>query len=92
MQSRTKKRIARELLILVQYFVISALAAIWAFDSYTTGRFGQPEEGVDINSMGLLRVIWSSYLKPWMTVFLGLCLVRLVILFFFLSRDDEKQR
>jgi hypothetical protein len=81
MLPRTREKVVRELLVWLQYFVISSLAAVWAYDSYITKRYGPPTEGVDVNLMGLLRVMWSMYLVPWLGAFFSLCAVRFLLLF-----------
>lgn len=81
MKPQAKQKVVREALIWIQYFVIASLSAVWAYDSYITKRYGPPSEGVDVNLMGLLRVMWSMYLVPWLVAFLSLCALRFLLLF-----------
>jgi len=81
MQPHSKQKVVREALVWIQYFVIALLSAVWAYDSYITKRYGSPSDGVDVNLMGLLRAMWSSYLVPWLAAFLALCALRFLLLF-----------
>jgi hypothetical protein len=81
MTSRTREKVIREAVIWVQYFIISSLSAVWAYDSYLTARYGLPNEGIEAyHFRGLLRDLWSGYFVPWLAAFLSLCALRFLIL------------
>ena len=83
MQPHIKEKLLREIWIWVQYFVISAITAIWAHDYYLSARY-TPQEGVDaLHLMSGLRSLWSGYFVPWFTAFLCLCALRFVFVFLF---------
>lgn len=82
MQAHIKEKIIREVVIWIQYFVISSLSAVWAHDYYLSERYGPPEVGVDaIHLTSLLRDLWRGYFVPWLVAFLSLCALRFLLLF-----------
>ena len=61
------------------YFVVGLLASILAHDSYIS-KGEPPEVGVDVNAVGMLRVLWYDFITPYVIAFLILNSVRLIIL------------
>ncbi len=82
-----KAILKRELAILAQYFIISLIAALWAYNAIMTDIF--PLEGtVDINPRSVLRVMWQIYLFPFVSAFFTLSVLRVLYLLLF----DKKSR
>lgn len=81
MTSHTREKVIREVVIWVQYFVISSLSSVWAHDYYLSARIGLPNEGIDaFHSAGIQRELWYGYFAPWLGAFLALCALRFLIL------------
>lgn len=74
----TKQRIKSETAIWIQYFVISLLAAIWAYDRYTRQIYGPAVAGIDENLLGMLRKMIYLFLEPWSFAFVLLSASRLI--------------
>ena len=81
MQSSSRQKIIREALTWFQYFAIALIASVLAYDIHITKRYGPSVEGVDVNLMGLFRIMWSTYLLPWLIVFLTFCALRFLVVF-----------
>lgn len=79
MSSTIKQMIKTEALIWIQYFLISLLAAIWAYDRYVGRISGAPAIGEDVNLFGFFRKMFYLYLEPWFVVFFLLTVSRLAI-------------
>jgi hypothetical protein len=91
MQAHVKENVIREVLIWIQYFVISSLSSVWAHDYYLSKRYEPPEAGVDaIHLTSLLDDLWRGYFLPWLVAFLSLCALR--FLFLFLSHRFDRVR
>ena len=76
-----KGKFRREVITWTQYFVISLLAAVWAYDSFISKSTGPIAEGIDINALGMIRVMWHTYLLPFVCAFAVLSALRLLFLF-----------
>jgi len=78
-----KPKVTIEIIIWIQYFVISLLAAVWAYNRYITQVNGPPAVGMDINLFGLFRKMFYLYLWPWLLAFLLLSGCRFLFMFIF---------
>ena len=59
-----QKTLAREeLKYFSWYFMVSVIAAVWAYYRYQSSRM-EPEVGVEINLLGMLRIAWYEYIIP----------------------------
>jgi hypothetical protein len=72
------------------YFVVSLFAAILAHDHYTT-RSIDGLEVVDVNTLGMLRILWYDLIIPYVIAFLGLNSVRLIILTISTTRKNKSK-
>ena len=72
------------------YFVVSLLAAIFAHDHYLTQR-SEFLDGVDVNTMGMIRVLWYDYVIPHSSAFLILNSLRLVTLVVLTMRKNKSR-
>ena len=71
-----KNRLMREVVTCSVYFVISIISAIWAYDRFIVASYVDPSVGVDINPMGMVRIMWGDYLVPFICAFAVLCALR----------------
>jgi hypothetical protein len=71
-----KIRLMREAVTCSVYFVISILSAILAYDRYIVASTGDIEKGIEINPMGMVRIMWGDYLVPFICAFVALCALR----------------
>jgi membrane associated rhomboid family serine protease len=81
MSEMRKQEVKSEIVIWIQYFIISLLAAVWAYDRYTTQVNGPPVVGMDENLFGLLRKMFYLFLKPWFLTFFLLSASRFLFIF-----------
>ena|SRR5215475_8526421 len=80
-----KDRLMREAVTCSVYFVISILSAIWAYDRFIVALYGDTSGGVEINAMGMVRIMWGDYLVPFICAFAIFCTIRflsIVLLWF----------
>jgi NADH:ubiquinone oxidoreductase subunit 6 (subunit J) len=70
-----KIRLMREAVTCSVYFVISILSAIFAYDRFIVASYGDIK-GVEINTMGMARIMWGDYLVPFIYAFVVLCALR----------------
>jgi len=84
----SKVELKRELTILIHYLVISLIAAIWAFYAFHSVNYRYPGDGVEINGIGIIRVMWDIYLFPFTCAFFILSSLRLLYLLFFVKRSE----
>jgi len=71
-----KNRLMREVVTCSVYLVISILSAIWAYDRFIAASYVDTSAGVEINAMGMIRVMWGDYLVPFICAFAILCALR----------------
>jgi hypothetical protein len=73
--------IKREFGIWIQYFIISFIAASvpYLYD-IEQGLQSSADQGLDINIVGLYRRMWHGYYKWWLYTFIGLSVIRMLIL------------
>jgi hypothetical protein len=88
---KQKTFLREELKYFSWYFVVSLFASILANDHYITLRFGNPEDGVDVNYLGMLRGLWYDFIIPYVIAFLLLNSVRLIILTISSVRKNKSQ-
>jgi hypothetical protein len=87
-----KALLKRELTVLAQYFIISLIAALWAYNAIMTDIF-PPEPGLDEFHMpSMLRVMWQIYLFPFVSAFLTLSILRLLYLLLFDKKSKNNER
>lgn len=84
-----KQIIKREIILWLQYFCISLVSVILAYDIYITDKYGPPQEGVDINFDGLVRQLFYGFLGPWLVIFLILSAIRIALLVIIHSRKNH---
>jgi hypothetical protein len=85
-----KTKLMREVVACSVYFVISILSAIWAYDRFIVAIYVDPGGGIDINPMGMVRIMWGDYLVPFICAFAALCALRflsIVLLWYGRRRD-----
>ena len=71
-----KVRLMREAITCSVYFVISILSAIWAYDRFIAASIGDDKGDMQINLMGMFRIMWGDYLVPFICAFAILCALR----------------
>ena len=75
------------------YLLVGLLAAFWANGRYTASRYPMEDwSGVDINVLGMFRVLWNIFVLPYLTAFSLLSSVRLFIVFFVDYRKRKAKR
>jgi hypothetical protein len=75
------QKLKQEIKVWIQCFLVSTMAAFFAYDYLITQLEGPLNNGMEIGLFGLLRKMWSLFLQPWIITFSLLSIARFFLIF-----------
>ena len=80
-KEETRKLLFREIATCAQYLVISVIASYFAHWAFLYAKYGPDEPGVmSYHIDSITRMFVSAFLVPWLSIFIGLSILRLIII------------